>query len=52
MLPAICSKKVGLQAIIPDYNAEIDKEGKIINENTEIPTTGPEVDGCVTIKVI
>lgn len=24
-----------LQAIIPDYNAEIDKEGKIINENTE-----------------
>lgn len=25
----------GLQAIIPDYNAEIDKEGKIINENTE-----------------
>lgn len=23
-----------LQAIIPDYNAEIDKEGKIINENT------------------
>lgn len=26
---------VQLQAIIPDYNAEIDKEGKIINENTE-----------------
>lgn len=26
---------VRLQAIIPDYNAEIDKEGKIINENTE-----------------
>lgn len=25
---------VQLQAIIPDYNAEIDKEGKIINENT------------------
>lgn len=24
-----------LQAIIPDYNAKIDKEGKIINENTE-----------------
>nr|DAZ70274.1 MAG TPA: tail tape measure protein [Caudoviricetes sp.] len=24
-----------LQAIIPEYNAEIDKEGKIINENTE-----------------
>lgn len=24
-----------LQAIIPDYNAEIDKEGKIISENTE-----------------
>ena len=24
-----------MQAIIPDYNAEIDKEGKIINENTE-----------------
>lgn len=24
-----------LQAIIPDYNAEIDKEAKIINENTE-----------------
>lgn len=27
---------VQLQAIIPDYNAEIDKEGKIINENTEV----------------
>ena len=26
---------VQFQAIIPDYNAEIDKEGKIINENTE-----------------
>ena len=26
---------VQLQAIIPDYNAEIDKEGKIITENTE-----------------
>lgn len=26
---------VQLQAIIPDYNAEIDKEGKIIIENTE-----------------
>lgn len=26
---------VQLQAIIPDYNAEIDKEGKIFNENTE-----------------
>ena len=26
---------VQLQAIIPDYNAEIDKEGKNINENTE-----------------
>lgn len=26
---------VQLQAIIPDYNAEIDKEGKVINENTE-----------------
>lgn len=26
---------VQLQAIIPDYNAEIDKDGKIINENTE-----------------
>ena len=26
---------VQLQASIPDYNAEIDKEGKIINENTE-----------------
>ena len=26
---------VQLQAIIPDYNVEIDKEGKIINENTE-----------------
>ena len=26
---------VQLQAIIPDYNAEIDKEGKIINEHTE-----------------
>lgn len=26
---------VQLQAIIPDYNAEIDKEGKIINENTK-----------------
>lgn len=26
---------VQLQAIIPDYNAEIDKEGKTINENTE-----------------
>ena len=26
---------VQLQAIIPDYNAEIDKEGKIIKENTE-----------------
>ena len=26
---------VQLQAIIPDYNAEIDKGGKIINENTE-----------------
>lgn len=26
---------VQLQAIIPDYDAEIDKEGKIINENTE-----------------
>lgn len=26
---------VQLQAIIPDYNAEIDKEGKIINENIE-----------------
>lgn len=26
---------VQLQAIIPDYNAKIDKEGKIINENTE-----------------
>lgn len=26
---------VQLQAIIPDYNAEIDKEGKIINESTE-----------------
>ena len=26
---------VQLQAIIPDYNAEIDKEGKIINEITE-----------------
>lgn len=26
---------VQLQAIILDYNAEIDKEGKIINENTE-----------------
>jgi TP901 family phage tail tape measure protein len=26
---------VQLQAIIPDYNTEIDKEGKIINENTE-----------------
>lgn len=31
-----CKKAiVQLQAIIPDYNAEIDKEGKIINENTE-----------------
>lgn len=36
-LSAVERKKaiVQLQAIIPDYNAEIDKEGKIINENTE-----------------